>query len=375
MFPIKKHLLDLFEDLAVGVGVLLAIDGDALLPAPAVLDELAVGSIVGVELLEGVALVVGSDIEDGEVVLATDDESTLDDGVVVLAVDGSASEDVLAGSLKTGVKATNQVVGHEDQGKLIVVLVVDLPDGELVKGDGLPEVLHSLGGRVVGVVALEVIKSVGGLAESLNGVLGLGLGGLLVRGSSSGSRSSGGGLLLGGSFLLGGDVGKGNRLEESRLVGHSRVDGLSSDGLVPTGGSGVSLLPSLVEEELETAESDTSREEISECDALADEVGVVSEVLLEDVENLGSLDSGLIDSLLVVDSTALEREVLFGKRVDDLSVEERQPLQDGGVASLYSSVVCSSDYFMFVSQGIDLLLLGLAEEGGLLVLGSDFRIS
>lgn len=334
MFPIKKHLLDLFEDLAVSVGVLLAIDGDALLPAPAVLDKLAVGRIVGVELLEGVALVVRSDVEDGEVVLSTDDESTLDDGVVVLSVDGSASEDVLAGSLKTGVKTTNQVVGHEDQGKLLVVLVVDLPDGELVEGNGLPEVLHGLGGVVVGVVALEVIKSVAGLAKSLNGVLGLGrFSGLLVGGSGSGSGSSGGSLLLGGRGGLGGDVGKGNLLEESRLVGHSRVDGLSSDGLVPTGGSGVGLLPSLVEEELEAAESDTSREEVSKGDALADEVGVVGEVLLEDVEDLGSLDSGLIDGLLVVDSTALEREVLFGKRVDDLGVEERQPLQDGGVAS------------------------------------------
>lgn len=94
--------LHLLEDLAVGPLVGLAVDDKGLVPGPLVVDELAVLGLLGVELGEGVALVVGGDIESGESVLAANNESTLDDGVVALAVDGSTAEDVLAGSLETG---------------------------------------------------------------------------------------------------------------------------------------------------------------------------------------------------------------------------------------------------------------------------------
>lgn len=95
----KRRLL---EDLAVGELVRLAVNDKGLVPRPLVLDELAVLGVLGVQLGEGVALVVWGDIESRESLLATDKEGPLDDGVVVRAIDGSTAEEVLAASLETG---------------------------------------------------------------------------------------------------------------------------------------------------------------------------------------------------------------------------------------------------------------------------------
>ena len=343
----------LLEDLAVSKLVLLAVDGDALLPAPGILDELSVLGLGGVELGELVALPVRGDVESGNVLLASDDESTLDDGVVVLAVDGSTSEDVLAGTLKTVVEATNQVVGHEGEGKLLVVLVVNLPDGPLLEVEVVPEVLHGLVVVLdVGVLALPLVKRERGTAESLKRVLGLGgSGGLLGSGSGSGSSSRGGsrgGLLLGLLGLLGGSVGQSNGLKELNLLSDIREDGLAADSLEPSGGSRVLLAPLLVKEVLEATDGNASSEKIGEGDALADEEGVVEEVLLDNGEVLlGSLD-GIVDVLLVVGRLTLEGSEPSNEGGEDLRVEEGHPLQDGSI-----------------------VLLGLAKKSGLLVLGSD----
>ena len=341
----------LLEDLAVSKLVLLAVDGDALLPAPGILDELSVLRLGGVELSELVALPVRGDVESRNVLLTSDDESTLDNGVVVLAVDGSTSEDVLAGTLKTVVEATNQVVGHEGEGKLIVVLVVNLPDRPLLEVEVVPEVLHGLVVVLdVGVLALPLVKRERGTAESLKRVLGLGgSGGLLGSGSSSsGGGGSGGGLLLRLLGLLGGSVGQSNSLEELDLLSDIREDGLAADSLEPSGGSGVLLAPLLVKEVLEATGGNASSEEIGEGDTLADEEGVVEEVLLNNGEVLlGSLD-GIVDVLLVVGRITLEGGEPSNEGGEDLRVEEGHPLQDGSI-----------------------VLLGLAKESGLLVLGGD----
>jgi hypothetical protein len=81
---VKRRLL---EHLAVSPGKLLATLDNGLVPRPLVLDELLVLGVLGVELGELVALVVGSDIESGESILAADKENTLDDGGVGLAKD------------------------------------------------------------------------------------------------------------------------------------------------------------------------------------------------------------------------------------------------------------------------------------------------
>jgi hypothetical protein len=91
---------------AVSVLELLAVNDDRDVPSPNVFNVLAVSLAGGVELDEVVALVVRGDIESGESLLATDHENTLDDTSVVDTVDTLATEEVLAGSLKTGVEAT-----------------------------------------------------------------------------------------------------------------------------------------------------------------------------------------------------------------------------------------------------------------------------
>src|SRR5690606_11865434 len=123
----------LFEDLAGGVSVLLAVDNDGPVPRPLQVDEVTVRGLGGVELGELVALEVRSDVKHGEVVLAADDESTLDDRVIGLAEHRGAAEEVLARSLEAGVQATNEVARHEGHGELVIVLVVALPDRVLLE--------------------------------------------------------------------------------------------------------------------------------------------------------------------------------------------------------------------------------------------------
>lgn len=306
------------------MGVLLAVDKGGLVPGPLSLDKSAILRVLGVELGELVALIIGSDIEDGLPVIATDDEGALDDGVVVGAVDGGAAEEVLARSLETVVEATDEVVGHESHGELIVVLVADLPDGVLSEGNVLPEPLEGIGGVDVGVLTLPLIEGERSAGKSLKGVLGLG--GLLLSGSG------GGGSGLGSLSLLGGDVGQLGGIKESEGSGNGGVDRLVVDSLVPTGDVGELGAPGLVEEELEAAGNDASGEEIGKGDALANKEGVVLEVGLSNGDGLEGSRLSVLNSLLVVGGLAKERAVPGTEVGEDLRVEEREPLQDRGIA-------------------------------------------
>lgn len=321
--------------MAVGVRVLLAVNNDGLVPRPLSLNKCTVLRLGRVKLGELVALVVGSDVEDRDVVLATDDESTLNDGVVVGSVDGGASEEVLAGALETVVEAADEVVGHEGHGKLIVVLVGNLPDGVLVEFDVLPEPGEGSGGLAVGVLALPLIERKGSLGQSFKRVLSLGGGSRLLL-LLSGGLGGGGGSLgngLGLLRLLGGSVGQDGSLQEGELLGDGSVDGLVNNGLVPTSNSGVVNAPLLVEEVLEAAVEEASAEEISQGDALTNEVGVMSEVLLSSINSTGNLLGEVIDSLLVVGGgtgQGLDPSTDLG---GDLGVEVGHPSEDGSIAS------------------------------------------
>lgn len=204
--------------------VLLAVLDDRLVPGPLSLDVGTVLRVGGVELGELVALIVRSDIEDRLELVTADDEGSLNDGVVALTVHGGTAEHVLARALHTGVEATNQVVGHEGEGELVVVLVPALPDGVLGEGNVLPEPLQGVSLVVVGVVTLPLIKSKAGTGQGLERVLGLGnlSRGLLLSSLGSGLL----GLLLGLLGLLGGNVGELRGGEELKLGGDGGVDGL-----------------------------------------------------------------------------------------------------------------------------------------------------
>lgn len=107
MSQLLWHLISrLFEDVAIDVLKLLAVNDDRGVPGPDVLDVLAVSLAVGVELLKVVALPVRCDIESRRGFLATDEEDTLVDTGVVGAVDTLATEEVLTRSLKTSVETT-----------------------------------------------------------------------------------------------------------------------------------------------------------------------------------------------------------------------------------------------------------------------------
>lgn len=333
--------------MAVSGGEILAVNGEGGVPGPDVLNELAVGLGVGVELSEGVGLVVGGDLEGGGSLLAADEEDTIDNAGVVGTEDVLATEEVLAGSLKTGVEATDQVVGHEGKLELVVVLVGDPPEGVLLGLVVLPEPGHGDGtGVLVGVLALPLIEDEGGLAKGLEGVLDLGGGGSL--GLLLGGSSSSGGSNLGLLLLLGGSV-LDNLLGELGLVDGLEVS-LVNDGVVPAGDGGVGITELLVQNGGKGTGQEGSSEDISESDTLANEVGVGSQVSLKD-SDLGDSDlGGLIDGLLVVAIETEERAVPGSEAGDDLAVGEGHPAHDGGI-----------------------VLLGLAEKSGLLVLGGDYR--
>jgi hypothetical protein len=341
----------LLEDLAICPFLVLGLDG--FVPGPHGLDKLLVLGVLGVELGELVRLDVGSDVEGRESLLTTDEEGTTNDGIVGGSVDGSSTEDVLAGALKTGEETADEVGGHEGHGELVVVLVVHSPERVLLEVDVLPEPgKGNLAGLLVGVLALEVVKSKGGAAESLDGVLGLGGSGSLILVVVLGGSSLGlGGLLgllsLGGSLLLGGLVGDG-LLNELELLGDVRVDGLVGDGGEPTGDVGVVAAPLLVEEVLEATGDDAGGEDVGKSEALTNEVGVGEEVVLEGTDGLGGGLLGILDGLFVVGVTANQRAEPATEGGEDLSVGKGHPSEDGSV-----------------------VLLGLAEESGLLVLGGD----
>lgn len=157
---------------------------------------------------------------------------------------------------------------------------------------------------MVGVVALPLVQSEGSLGQSLKRVLRLGsLGRFLLSGL-------GGGLLLGGSLLLWlfsllrGHVGELGGVEELELGRNGRVDGLVVDSLVPSRDVRVLLTPLLVEEEFKTTGDNRGGEQVSEGNTLANEVGVVLQVLLNGSNGLCGQLGSIIDVLLVVGVTA-----------------------------------------------------------------------
>lgn len=349
-----QRVNSLLEDLAIGPLVGLAVGLDGLIPAPLVLEEFLVLGLGGVELGELIGLPIWSDIESGHSLVATDEESTTDDGVVVLAVDGGGTEDVLAGSLKTGEEATDEVGAHESESQLIVVLVVDTPQGVLLGLVVLPEPGKGNGaGVLVGVLALPVIKDERRLAKRLKRVLGLGgsrsfllLDGRSNRGGS-GSGDSSRRRLLGLFLLLGGSV-LDSLLDLLSLRDDGSENRLAADQVEPAGEVREFLTERLVEDILEATNGQGGDEEIGESDALGDEEGVEEEVRVDDTNGLAGASSSLINVLLVVGHATDQREEPLSNLGEDLGVGERHPAEDLGV-----------------------IALGLAEKSGLIVLGGD----
>lgn len=336
-------MIPLFEDVAISPGVFLVIKVDRGVPGPHVLNELAVLLLGGVELLEIIALPVRGNVESSSVILATDHVDTTDEAVVVGTVDRLGTEDVLARGLKTGLETTDQVVGHEGKLELIVVPEVNTPQRVFFSVEVLPEPRHD--GRasfLVGVETLEVLKvNTSSGRKQRQRVLRLLrrlLSGLL-RGLSS---------RLGLLLLLGRGV-LDDLLSKDGVGDDGLESGLVDDSVVPSGDGGVLGAPGLVQNSGKGTSEEGSSEVIGQGDTLANEVGVGSEVRLEDSDALqGSLGS-LVDILLVVAVQAHEGTVPATEARQNLSVDKGQPTEDGSI-----------------------VLLGLTQEGSLLVLGSHY---
>lgn len=333
--------------MAVNVGPFLALTDDWDVPCPEVFDQLAVFLFGVVELLELVALPVRGDVESGDVLLAANQESTTDEALVVLAIDRGSTEEVLARSLETSEETANQVVSHEGELKLVIIFVVNKPERVLFGLVVLPEPGHGdRTGIIVGVLALPLVKDQSGLAKGLKRVLGLGLGLhirlVLILSSRLGS------LLLRLLLLLGRGVFDG--LVDEGSFGDSFLPvTLVNNGVEPTGNSDEVRAELLVKDSGESATDDTGSEDISKGDTLTDEVSVGSEVSLQDFKSSAAGSGVVLYSLLVVGHSANEREVPATKASEEVGVGEGHPAKDGRI-----------------------VLLGGAQEGGLLVLGGDY---
>lgn len=334
--------------MAVNVGPFFALTDNRDVPGPEVFDQLAVFLVGVVELLELVALPVRGDVESGNVLLTTDQESTTDEALVVLTIDGGSTEEVLARTLKTSEETTNQVVSHEGELELIVIFVVNKPERVLFGLVVLPEPGHGDGaGIIVRVLTLPLVKDQSGLAKGLKRVFGLNLRlhiRLLVLLFLS-SRL--GGLLLRLLLLLGRGVLDG-LLDEGSFRDDVFPVTLVGNGVEPTGNSDKLRTEFLVKDSGECTTDDTGSENISEGDTLTDEEGVGSEVGLQDLKSGAGCSGVVLNGLLVVGRSAKERSVPGRKASEEVGVGERHPAK-------YGSVV----------------LLGSSQEGGLLVLGGD----
>lgn len=247
---------------------------------------------------------------------------------------------------------TNQVVRHECHLQLVVVLVVNLPQGIILRVVVFPEPWHGNGaGVLVGVLALPVIKDHCWLGESLKRVLGLGswLLLLLSRGSGSGSSNFGGRSWLGSLFLFWWDILQW-LLDERRLRNNSLENGLVDNGFIPSSSGRVRKAPLLAEDILESAVAETGSEEISQSYTLTNKESVTGKVLLKDIECFQSTGRGFLNSLLVVGFLAKDWAEPGTDVWNNFRVGKAHPAKDGGI-----------------------VLLGLSEKGSLLVLGSNYK--
>jgi hypothetical protein len=292
---------------------LLAVD--LKIPGKSSLEEgLVLGVVLDVELGVRVRLPIRGDVDDGDGVLATENQGTGDDGVSGGTEDTNGAEEVLAGRLKTVEETSDLVGGHEGLSELLVVLEVDPPCRVTLSIVAMSssvfsfllwsKMQHSLlveplkgttgtAGLLVRVSAFPVLEVQCRFGEVVEGVLGfgllrnevilllivssLGLGLLLSLG---GSRSSGGGRLL----LL----GRGDKLDGLLGVLCLAEDGgelgLVDDGLEVADEMGELGTERGIDGGGDSALDDGGDEDIGKGDALADEEGAGREVGVKGIQ-------------------------------------------------------------------------------------------
>lgn len=335
-YPIRWgwELDNLFEDLTIGK--ILEVPGHVvfdLLLLLLVLSGLNLGEVVG--------LVISGIIDFIRNLLTADYPVTRDVVVVGGTTDNHGTESVLVSAFKTSVETTDQVVGHEGLGKLIVVLVVSLPDGETLGIVVFPEPLHGNISIVVGVHALPGIHDEGGGRQKVKSTLGLGLrlglisfligfglllllglGLLLLLGLLSSSLL----LLLGGSILQ-------SSFAKRDIAVNSLEVGLVDNGVEVTVNVLVLSTELLVEDHLVGVDQRGGNADISEADLFANQIGLVEKDLVEDIHSaLDSLNS-IVDAGLEVRTESHKGTKPTRPVVAKFIVSEEHPLLDKGTLS------------------------------------------
>lgn len=315
---INLQLRSLLEDLAISK----ALD----FPGHVLFDLILLLLILGrLDLLELVGWVISSIVDLVRDLLATDDEVTRDGVVVVGTGDEHGTESILASTLKTGEETTNQVVGHEDKSQLVVVTVVNAPDGPTLLIKVLPEPLHGNIGIVVAVHTLPFIKNEAALGKKIQSRLGLGS---RLRSFLSRSGSSLLGLLL--LFLL---LLLGRSVLQSSLAKSDFTKSFLELGLVDAGGEvTVDVLvlgaESLVKDELVTQDEGSDNSNIGKSDVLTNKVGLGQKNLVQSIHSTLDLFDTSIDIGLHVRVVTKERIDPLAKVGVDLVLGKEDPLHD-----------------------------------------------
>lgn len=155
-------------------------------------------------------------------------------------------------------RLTDQIGSHEGHGKLVVVLVVDFPQGVLLRIEVLPEPgKRDFTSFLVGVFALPVIENERWLGKSFQRVFGFRCRRSLLFFIILGFFGFWLGLCFGLLFLLLGCLFFLGRLVLDRFIDHLElindgfVDGLVADRLIPSCDVRVLSAPLLIEQILE----------------------------------------------------------------------------------------------------------------------------
>lgn len=297
MLLLCVHLLDVLAELDGAVTELLV--------AHLLLEVGTVLGVGGVELLEVELLSIADVVHESGVLSATEDPDTAGLHVARDAVEVEDTKRVLAHALAAGDNTLEEVARVGELLEVLVVLEVPTEDAVALVVEVVPESGEEVG--VVGLLeeegALHVIELHSRRGEEVERVeLLLLLGGgilLLVivlllssglgLGSSLGGRGGLGGSDGGGSLARGKSLSGG----EGELTNDGLDGGLLHDGLEPADDVGHRLAERGVDELGEGVDQSTSNGEISDGDLVADEVGVVEEVLVEDLKSLGKVLLGL----------------------------------------------------------------------------------
>jgi hypothetical protein len=281
------------------------VTSELALPCPVVLEQLLLRRVGVVYAAEVVQLGIGAATELGWDLLTTHQEGACELEGSGLTEDEDRAETVLAQLLEALAEATGKVAGLEQDGVLLVVLVVTDPERPAGGVVSLPEPGHGLafGALGVGVEALPLVENERRGWKQVKRVLGLGLGLLGLVVTSSGGGGSGLGLLGLGLLLSLGLLSRGGSGHEGSGDLRNRAQlNVTDDGLElrlvdarqePAVDVAEWLAESSVEHALVESQQRHADGDIGKSHTLTDQERAAEEVGVQESKSLADLTLGL----------------------------------------------------------------------------------